>query len=66
VKLEPGVPLDEEAILAACRERLSFAKAPKVVVFGEEIPVTSTGKYQRGRLRHLFAAHRSTQFREAR
>jgi long-chain acyl-CoA synthetase len=66
VKLEPGVPLDEEAILAACRERLSFAKAPKVVVFGEEIPVTSTGKYQRGRLRPLFAAHRSTQFREGR
>jgi long-chain acyl-CoA synthetase len=66
VKLEPEADLDEAAILRACREKLSFAKAPKVVVFGEEIPVTSTGKYQRGRLRHLFAAHKSTQFREGR
>jgi long-chain acyl-CoA synthetase len=66
VKLEPGAPLDAEAILAACRERLPFAKAPKVVVFGEEIPVTSTGKYQRGRLRHLFTPHKSTQFRDSR
>ncbi|HBZ69939.1 MAG TPA: long-chain fatty acid--CoA ligase [Deltaproteobacteria bacterium] len=66
VKLEPGAPLDEGAILEACRQRLPFAKAPKVVVFGEDIPVTSTGKYQRGRLRHLFAAHKSTQFRERR
>ncbi len=66
VKLEPGASVDEGAILEACRQRLPFAKAPKVVVFGEEIPVTSTGKYQRGRLRHLFAAHKSTQFRERR
>ena len=66
VKLEPGAPLDAEAILEACRERLPFAKAPKVVVFGEEIPATSTGKYQRGRLRHLFAPHKATQFRETR
>jgi long-chain acyl-CoA synthetase len=66
VKLEPGVSLDQEAILAACRARLPFAKAPKVVVFGEEMPVTSTGKYQRGRLRPLFATHKSTQFREGR
>ena len=66
VKLEPGAPLDERAILEACRQKLPFAKAPKVVVFGEEIPVTSTGKYQRGRLRHLFATHKSTQFRDGR
>jgi len=28
--------------------------------------VTSTGKYQRGRLRPLFAPHKATQFRETR
>jgi len=66
VKLEPGASLDARAILDACRQELPFAKAPKVVVFGEEIPVTSTGKYQRGRLRPLFRAHKSTQFRDGR
>jgi len=66
VKLEPGASITECAILEACRQELPFAKAPKVVVFGEEVPVTSTGKYQRGRLRHLFSAHKSTQFRDAR
>jgi len=66
VKLEPDAPLDERAILEACRQKLPFAKAPKVVVFGDETPVTSTGKYQRGRLRPLFTAHKSTQFREGR
>jgi acyl-coenzyme A synthetase/AMP-(fatty) acid ligase len=35
-----------------------------VVVFGDDVPVTSTGKYQRGRLRALFARHKGTQFRE--
>jgi len=66
VQLEPGAALDAEAILAACRARLPFSKAPKTVVFGDEIPVTSTGKYQRGRLRTHFSDHRATQFREPR
>ena len=61
---EEGAALDAEAVLAACREELSFSKSPKVVVFGDDVPVTSTGKYQRGRLRPLFAAWRDTQFRE--
>ncbi|HVP29050.1 MAG TPA: class I adenylate-forming enzyme family protein [Myxococcota bacterium] len=64
VQLEPGVPADAEGILAACRAKLPFSKAPKVVVFGDEIPVTSTGKYQRGRLRPHFVAHKGAQFRE--
>ncbi len=64
VMLQPDVSLDEASILAACREKLPFSKSPKRVLFGSEIPVTSTGKYQRGRLRPLFAAWRETQFRE--
>ncbi len=63
---EPGATLDEGTVVAACRAKLPFAKAPKVVVFGDDIPVTSTGKYQRGRLKHLYTRWKSTQFRDGR
>jgi long-chain acyl-CoA synthetase len=66
VMLEPGAALDEAAILRACRERLPFGKAPKVVVFGSDIPVTATGKYQRGRLVPLFADFKDVQYRDSR
>ena len=66
VMREPGADLDDGAVLAACRAKLPFAKAPKVVVFGDDIPVTSTGKYQRGRLQHLFSPWKATQFRDGR
>lgn len=62
---QEGVTLDAETVLAHCRARLPFAKSPKVVVFGEEIPVTSTGKYQRLKLQPAFAAWRDTQFRDS-
>lgn len=61
---ESGVTLDEAGILAHCRERLNFEKSPKVIVFGTEIPITSTGKYQRLKLRPLFGEWKSTQFRK--
>jgi long-chain acyl-CoA synthetase len=60
---EPGAAPTEEEVLAACRARFPAFKCPKVVVFGAEVPVTSTGKYQRGRLKPLFAAWKDTQFR---
>lgn len=63
VKLEPGAELGEAEILQACRGQLPFSKAPKVVVFGDEIPVTSTGKYQRIRLRPHFERWAQVQFR---
>jgi len=56
--------LTEEAVLAACAEHLSFAKRPKVVVFGDDFPVTSTGKYQRLKLKGLFAEWADAQFRD--
>lgn len=59
-----GAALDEATVLRACRDVLPFSKAPKVVVFGDEIPVTSTGKYQRGRLRPHFEGWKATQFRD--
>ncbi len=64
VMRESDSDLDEATILAACREELPFSKSPKVVVFGSDVPVTSTGKYQRGRLRPHFEDWRKTQFRK--
>lgn len=54
--------LTEEELLDYCRQHLPFFKAPKVVVFGEDIPVTSTGKYQRNRVKGLFTEHKEKQF----
>lgn len=64
IVLDEDVTISEEAIIAYCRERMTFEKSPKVVVFGDDIPVTSTGKYQRLKLRDRFTQWTSTQFRE--
>ncbi len=64
VQLKEGAEEDEEAILDFCRERLPFSKSPKVVVFGDQIPVTSTGKYQRRKVTHLFEEWKDVQFRK--
>jgi long-chain acyl-CoA synthetase len=61
---EEGASLDADQVLAHCREQMPFAKCPKVVVFGAEVPVTSTGKFQRLRLKDAFAQWGETQFRE--
>lgn len=55
--------LTAEELIAFCREHLPAHKTPKVIVFGSDIPVTSTGKYQRNRVKHLFGDHKETQFR---
>lgn len=54
--------LTAEELIAYCREHLPFHKSPKAVVFGYDIPVTSTGKYQRNRVKGLFLDHKETQF----
>jgi long-chain acyl-CoA synthetase len=63
VVLKEGASLTAEEVLAHCRQTMSYEKAPKVVVFGTDVPVTSTGKYQRLQLRPLFAQWKGTQFR---
>jgi len=60
----PAEGASEEQIIAFCRQRLPFHKCPKVVLFTDSLPVTSTGKYQRNRVKHLFAAWRSVQFQK--
>ncbi len=64
VVAQDGLTLDSDAILAYCRTKMSFEKSPKVVLFGTEIPVTTTGKYQRLKLQDLFAEWEHTQFRK--
>ncbi len=59
------VQLDTDAILRHCRDYLTFEKSPKVVVIGHEIPVTSTGKYQRLKLHDQFLQWEHTQFRQS-
>lgn len=61
---EVGAQLDAAQIIAYCRERLTFEKAPKVVIFGTDIPVTTTGKYQRLRLQDRFSEWEHTQFKK--
>jgi len=63
VQLEEGSTLSAEEILTACLAALPASKSPKVVVFGDTFPVTSTGKYQRNKLKPLFAEWRGIQFR---
>jgi long-chain acyl-CoA synthetase len=63
VVMKDGTEHDAEAILQHCRAHLPFSKCPKVVVFGDQIPVTSTGKYQRMKVAHLFKQWKDVQFR---
>lgn len=64
-----GAEIDSEEILEHCRRHLSFAKQPKVVVFGTEVPYTSTGKPKRlelkRQLQERFLPYRDVQFRKA-
>ncbi|MFM8770709.1 MAG: class I adenylate-forming enzyme family protein [Candidatus Kapaibacterium sp.] len=53
----------EDDVLSFCAEHLPVSKRPKVVVFTDALPVTSTGKYQRNSVKHLFAAWKDAQFR---
>ncbi|HET6528294.1 MAG TPA: class I adenylate-forming enzyme family protein [Balneolaceae bacterium] len=64
IELEEGFDEDEEGIIEFCRQFLPFSKSPKVVVFGDDIPVTSTGKYQRRKVTHLFEQWEETQFKK--
>ncbi|MCK6501710.1 MAG: hypothetical protein L6Q38_19705, partial [Nitrospira sp.] len=57
-------------LLTHCRVKLPFFKQPKVILFGEDIPYTSTGKPKRlelkGRLAERLAPYRDRQFYDPR
>lgn len=64
VQVTDGTTITEEELLSFCRDQLPFSKAPKVVIFGTDIPVTSTGKYQRNKCKPYFAQWKAAQFRK--
>ena len=63
IQKEEGATLTEDDVIKGCAA-LPFSKRPKVVLFGDEFPVTATGKYQRLKLKPLFEQWKDTQFRE--
>ncbi|HMQ67367.1 MAG TPA: class I adenylate-forming enzyme family protein [Ignavibacteria bacterium] len=69
VKLKDPQASDEEKeiyknqILEHCKKHLPFFKSPKVIIFSDSIPVTSTGKYQRNRVKDLFQEWKEVQFK---
>ncbi|MBP8116855.1 MAG: acyl--CoA ligase [Nitrospira sp.] len=69
VPKDPASPPTEADIRAHCRGRLPFAKQPKVLLSGTEVPYTSTGKPKRlelkSRLASTLAQYRDRQFKDA-
>ena len=61
-------PSMEVELLEHCRRLLPFSKCPKVILFGQEVPYTSTGKPKRlelkTRLVSALAVYRDRQFKE--
>ena len=54
VVAEPGVTVDESAILGRIRDRLAGFKRPKRVVVVDELPRNVMGKVQKNVLRQRF------------
>jgi len=59
---EPTEDLKKK-ILEYFRSKLPAYKSPKVIIFSDTIPVTSTGKYQRNKVKHLFVDYKEQQFK---
>ncbi len=56
--------LSEQDVLSHCAARLDFAHQPKVVIFGDDVPYTATGKAKRIELKNRLASQLA-QYREA-
>ncbi|MFN2625226.1 MAG: TIGR03089 family protein [Mycobacteriales bacterium] len=65
---QPGTKVDPDEVRAHCAERLDFKRQPKVVIVGDEVPYTSTGKPKRielaQRLAGELAPYEDIQFRD--
>jgi long-chain acyl-CoA synthetase len=55
----PSAPITERELLAWCARRLDFEHCPKVVLFSNELPLTSVGKIRRSVLAASAADHLS-------
>jgi len=49
-----GAVIDEETIIAHCREHLAGYKTPRSIIMVDELPQTASGKVQRDGVRTLF------------
>lgn len=69
VPRDPALQPSETDVLEHCRRLLPFSKCPKVILFGQDVPYTSTGKPKRLelkiRLASILAAYRYHQFSPA-
>jgi len=63
VQLQDEADLTAEEIIKMCSAKLPYQKIPKVVLFGNQMPVTSTGKYQRNKLKPLFKEFQNVRFK---
>jgi long-chain acyl-CoA synthetase len=63
-----NAPVSDDELISYCVERLNFARAPKVIVRGNDVPYTTTGKPKRielaARLAPDLAIYRDHQFRK--
>ncbi|MEV6253371.1 class I adenylate-forming enzyme family protein [Nocardia sp. NPDC051929] len=60
VELEAGQTVGEAELIARCRERLGPVRAPKAVVFVDQLPRSVNGKVLKKEVRERFWADRST------
>ena len=51
VSLKPGQSVDEETLIAFCKERMAAYKYPRQIEFVDELPKTASGKILRRELR---------------
>jgi len=51
VSLKPGEAVDEETLIAFCKERMAAYKYPRQIEFVDELPKTASGKILRRELR---------------
>jgi long-chain acyl-CoA synthetase len=62
-------PVSDEEIMAHCARYLDFSRQPKVVIRGDDVPFTATGKAKRlelkRRLSPVLAEYRDKQFRRS-
>jgi acyl-CoA synthetase (AMP-forming)/AMP-acid ligase II len=54
---KPGAKIDEDALMAAVRERTAGFKTPKAIIVVDELPKTSTGKIQKNLVRQQFTSY---------
>jgi long-chain acyl-CoA synthetase len=55
IRLKPGMKATEQEVIDYCRDNAAVYKAPKRVVFFDELPKTATGKLEKVTLRNMLA-----------